>query len=205
MSRFFVGLASVGLDLLSAAPAAANPVGGWRLGIERLLGTAYSWGESRAAGQSTEFSETAFNYAGFGGSNRYSYGSPRVAVDYTFDAGPSLGLAGGFKDTRIELGDTTLESDDALLQGRVGYALAFSDTWGMWPKAGVSFRWIELPGADALFYSSLSLDLCLVQYKNPHVAVAASLHSEIGLSGGSDDVDEKINEVGLSVAFYIAD
>jgi Autotransporter beta-domain len=152
-----------------------------------------------------------------GSARNWSYGLPRVAGDYFIIDHLSLGAALGYSHISINVpggGNTTVSTsgDSFLFAPRVGYAFAFNNIVGIWPRAGFTYRTLS-SGDNSAHDLALTLEVPFVFCVIPHVAFWGGPTLDIGLSGGASNtnggvtttVDFNSTEFGLQtglVAYF---
>jgi hypothetical protein len=136
---------------------------------------------------------------------------PRLAFDYLpidgLSVGASFMVLHQAGETKAQ--DTTpgppnslgqkheVTSTTVLFEPRVGYALAFNNIVGLWPRAG--FEWYHVSGEDRQLPRSpaqgsskdwargdlyqLALEVMLVVSPFPHVAILVGPYADVGLGG----------------------
>jgi hypothetical protein len=96
---------------------------------------------------------------GIPGAAPFPYATPRLGVDFFVIDQLSLGFSLGFFSEDDD--DEGPDDDDAfngfMFHGRVGYAAAFSESFGIWPRGGITFSDVEDSDevaltAEAMFY-----------------------------------------------------
>jgi len=160
------------------------------------------------------YSSTALNLLGSDASSPSQM--PRFALDYVISAGVTAGVFLGFSTRALELegsgnGTGTDEPPQApasvraegvtfLGGARLGYAYAIDETFGIWPRAGLSFATSsgeytavvdQTTGATQTFDTSsryLDLDLEVLGVISPveHTAIMVGPYLDLGLSGKYD-------------------
>lgn len=154
---------------------------------------------------------TSANNAFWGG-----YGSPRVAGDYFVIDHLSLGAALGYSHASVTRpqgnAEVTVSGDSVTFAPRVGYAIAFTDLIGIWPRGGLSYRNFSAENSsthDLAFTLEAPFTFNVV----PHVVFWAGPTLDLGLSGsskvevgnGSVSTDFNATEIGLQtglVAYF---
>ena len=109
-----------------------------------------------------------------GSNGNWSYGMPRVAGDYFIIDHLSLGAALGYSHISINVpggGNATISTsgDSFLFAPRVGYAFAFNNIVGVWPRAGFTYRTLSA-GPNSAHDLALTLEVPFVFCVIPHVA-----------------------------------
>lgn len=192
--------ASSSLCLLQARDAQAAPPGNWSLGVERI------WGISRVTvdrevGDLT-ISDTSTSVSLFSAlSGLRGYSSPRLALDYLSGSGVTFG--GAFAYESIS-GD----GENAwLVAARVGYFAGVTPTFGIWPRAGlthVAFDDNDDVDDNDPSATGLTLEVPLVfMVLGRSLGVSIMPHADIGLTGGTETVDQTVTELGLQFGLNI--
>jgi hypothetical protein len=177
-------------------PAQAAP-GSWSVGIERVFGFSRVSTKTEI-NENTTVTTTSSQVSLFAHTVglQVGYPAPRVALDYLFPSGLSLGGALGYQS--VDLNDDT-EDDTAkawLIEPRVGYFASPSDSIGVWPRGGFTFVSLDTGGDDASA-TALSVEVPLVLRLAGNVCFVAMPYVDLGIGGGTDDVDRKVTEFGL--------
>jgi hypothetical protein len=141
---------------------------------------------------------------------------PRVGGDYFVIDGLSLGgslgvftMSGEFENEvmgETQDGDTG-SVNGFLLAPRVGYAFMFSDTFGIWPRGGITFLHAGYEAEDNDEGSSsvwaLTIEAPLVIAPLPHVAFTVGPTLDLGVTGSTEldpaDADEPTVDNDFSV------
>lgn len=119
------------------------------------------------------------------------YGSPRVAGDYFVIDHLSLGAALGYTHwsrTRTQFvgnGEVTTSGDSFSIAPRVGYAVAFSDLVGIWPRGGFTYRTFSVQNTSA-HDLALTLEAPFTFSVLPHVVIWGGPTLDLGLTGSSN-------------------
>lgn len=159
-------------------------------------------------------------------------GTPRFALDFFVIDGLSLGAGLGYFSLSSEVesksGAVTSKTDGPTTHGlifapRVGYAIAFDDTFGVWPRAGLTIlsggtsqTYTDGTGAEKsidLSMSATNLTLEAPVFISPieHVAIlvgpfwdvplGGSTDSPKGADGSTESLDTTIRSIGLTAGF----
>ena len=157
-----------------------------------------------------------------------AYSFPRIGGDYFVIDGLSLGAAIGLVHTsssnETEQGNNSIETDGPsqtgfLIYPRVGYALMFQDSFGFWPRGGLTYASAsstqeaddedEDDSKTSLSALALSLEALFVFSPVPHVAFTAGPTLDLGLSGSFEnnpggpgtttEYDIKATDIGLQL------
>jgi len=140
------------------------------------------------------------------GATRSSLASvPRLALDFLPVRGFSLGGSFVFLtrsgETDLE-GSTTVQPDVThgmlVFYPRVGYAIAFNETVGFWPRAGVAYErdWVTTKAPDptvgtveetrSASFTNIVLEGVFFVSPMEHFALVGGPYGEIGVAGSSD-------------------
>ena len=162
------------------------------ISAERLFGISFNNATSTQGGQDTTKKVTGISLlsspVSFDGNAVWQgYGSPRVAGDYFIINHLSLGAALGYahwsQTVQVPLApETTVSGDSFTFAPRVGYAFAFSDLVGIWPRAGFTYRTFSLQRGSA-HDLALTLEAPFVFTPIPHVVFWGGPTVDVGLSG----------------------
>jgi hypothetical protein len=177
--------------LSMSSPAWAAPPG-VVLGAERVWGLSHSVQSFEGGGDSLDFNSVSLGGSPLGTDGVYS--APRLAIDYVAQSGFSFGGALGAQTISVEDEDSIT---GAILALRAGYFVMTSPSFGVWPRGGISYTTIKLdPDDDAVSYTALTLEVPLALFLVDSAALTITPHVDLGLGGGSDDVDSKVTEIG---------
>ncbi|HEY6727046.1 MAG TPA: hypothetical protein VI197_23595 [Polyangiaceae bacterium] len=205
-----LGLGFLAASVLVSGPALADPgeAGQLALGAERLMGFSHSRHSSES-----EFGEQSSTYnnltllanpmAGF----VTAYSVPRVALDYFPTQGVSIG--GAISYTRVgissklepNMGESTESSGTLsmfIFSPRVGYAAMFSESVGIWPRAGITYLKSSTSDDDDESKSegsavALSIEAPLLFMPVDNVAITLGPTIDYGLSASGEDTDSEGN------------
>lgn len=130
---------------------------------------------------------------------REGYGAPRVAADYLFDFGLTLGGAIGYH--AVQRGDASASA--WLFAPRAGYFWQFSRRLALWPRAGLTWLALDVDGAG---YSenerAVTLELPLVfLLARERLGLLLQPYVDLGLPGGDVELDERGVQLGVTVFF----
>lgn len=210
MKNLEFGLLAATVLFSSQAFADPGEKGQLALGAERLTGFTHSRhsSDSDFGKQTTTYNNLtllANPMSGF----LTAYSIPRVAFDYFPTDGFSLG--GAISYTRVginsELESTTGETTDGgstlslfVLSPRLGYAHMFSDSVGIWPRAGITY--IKTGTSDNEDESestgsalALSVEAPLLFTPLDNVAITLGPTIDYGLSESDESTDSEGNTV----------
>ncbi|MGC4092527.1 MAG: hypothetical protein QM756_32545 [Polyangiaceae bacterium] len=105
------------------------------ISAERLVGVSRTASTTKVMGIKEKSSTNRVNLLLNHNGDSRGYSSPRLAFDYFAIDGLSLGASVGFS---ANSGD--FKSREVLVAPRVGYALMFSETVGIWPRLGIVYQ-----------------------------------------------------------------
>jgi hypothetical protein len=176
------------------------------------------------------FKSTSLNLLGVDSSSPAQM--PRFALDYVIAAGVTAGVALSFATRSLSMddggGEPPLQPPTAqdegstfLIGGRVGYAYAIDETFGIWPRAGLSYAVSsgeygvtdETTGVTETFdlttsFFDLDLEALLVISPVEHTAFMIGPYLDLGLGGkfkaerpdqSDDSRNAKLTSFGLVV------
>jgi hypothetical protein len=125
-------------------------------------------------------------------SGQAGYSPARFALDYLTSSGLTIGGSLGYESV-----DDDNESDWWLFAFRVGYLASIGDGVGIWPRGGITHTSFD-PGGDSFTATALTLEVPLVIYAmGRRVGFEIMPYADIGVAGGSDDIDSTTTEFGL--------
>jgi hypothetical protein len=192
--RATVATASSILCLSAAAQAAP---GSWAVGIERAFGFSRVSvkNEVNNVGVTVTSSQVSLFAHTLGGS--IGYPAPRVALDYLFPSGLSVGGAIGYQsvDPNTDTDDNTASA--WVFAPRAGYFASVSEGFGVWPRGGFTFMSINPGVGDDSSQSALTLEVPLVLNVAGNVCFSGMPYLDVGIGGGTDDIDRTVTEFGL--------
>ena len=189
----------------SATPAAAAPPGQFAISVERLFGFSQVKTETDLGGTTFESTITSISFLGTPLLGP-AYSSPRLGFDYLHESGLSIGIAASYQQLSVEAeGEVgTDESNDLsvfVVAPRVGYFVRASPEFGVWPRAGVTYRVISPDGGGESSATAVTAELALEYLAAEHVGLSAMPHLDFGVAGsagsGSDSIDQTATEFGL--------
>ncbi|HTV21709.1 MAG TPA: hypothetical protein VMG12_23630 [Polyangiaceae bacterium] len=179
-------------QVLPAAPS------GFSLGVERLFGQTWVVRSRDGTDGSIEENFDSFNL--FAAQTPHEgYSSPRLAADYLFDFGLTLGGALGYHGVRRD----GYSADAWVLAPRAGYFWHFSRWVGLWPRAGLTWL-IQHDDGDSSAEDELAVSLELplvILVAQQRLGLLLEPYVDIGLPGGAVDLDERGVQVGVTVFF----
>ena len=176
---------------------AAAP-GSWSVGIERVFGFSSvtvktevgNVTQSQTSSQVSLFDHTLSDQTP-------GYPGARVALDYLFPSGLSVGGAIGYQslDPNDDVDDDTIKS--WLLEPRVGYFASISGSFGVWPRGGFSYVSLDTGGDDTGSLTAISIEVPLVLNVGGNVCFVGMPYVDLGVGGSNGQVDQKATELGL--------
>jgi hypothetical protein len=162
------------------------------ISAERLFGFYHNSATTTVAGVDNTVKTDSFSLlsspVGLGGSPTWTYGAPRVAGDYFIIDHLSLGAGLGYSHVSVSTPNgpnTTVSTsgDSFLFAPRVGYAFAFNNIVGIWPRGGFTYRTLSA-GNTSAHDLALTIECPFVFTVIPHVAFWGGPTLDLGLSGG---------------------
>jgi hypothetical protein len=168
------------------------------ISAERLFGFTYSSSSISLQGGDYNGSATGFSLlsagpttAGPGPAVWAGYGGPRVAGDYFVIDHLSVGAALGYAHVSVTDQPPGLNNNETTTSGhvftfapRAGYAIAFNDMIGVWPRAGFTYRSVSVENRSA-HDLALTLEAPFTFNVFPHVVFWGGPTLDLGLSGSS--------------------
>jgi hypothetical protein len=140
------------------------------------------------------------------------YSQPRVAGDYFVIDHLSIGGAVGyshysFSEPRTQNIEISTSGDSWTFAPRVGYSFLFNDMFGIWPRAGFTYRTFSA-GNEGGHVLALTLEAPFTFALIPHVVFTAGPTFDIGLTGKTDftagnittSTDFNSTEIGIQTA-----
>jgi hypothetical protein len=172
---------------------------GWSLSVERLFGAARVDREIPAAdgGRAENVSYKTWSF--FADQLPHEgYSSPRLATDYVFEAGFSLGGAAGFHEVR---GTERSSATVWVLAPRAGYFLHASPHLAFWPRAGMTWLWLDRGDTDE-DEAAVTLELPIVALvAEQRLGFMLSPYAELGLPRGDIHLSERGVLFGANIFF----
>lgn len=204
MRRSLLCASLVAAGCLHVSAAQAAP-GTWSLGLERMFGFSKATLETDLGNVEVSRSATSVSLFGRTVPRLIGYPAPRLALDYIFDSGLSLGGAIGYES--VDPDDDDDGDDDNLsawlLAPRVGYFASVTSGFGLWPRGGFTFvAFDDGDGADDNdpSFTALTLEVPLVfNLGLSGLGLVVMPHVDVGLGGGTDDVEQTLTEFGLQL------
>jgi hypothetical protein len=180
---------------LGAGEAQAAP-GDWSIAIERVFGLSRIDVTTEAANNVEVTTEITSVSLGAKRTGQAGYSPARFAIDYLTSTGLTVGGALAYESVDI---DEDTEQDWWLFAFRVGYLASIGDGVGIWPRGGITHTSFD-PGGDTFTATALTLEVPLVIYALGHrVGFEIMPYADIGVAGGTDDVDTTTTEFGLQL------
>jgi len=188
----FCALAPLISSVAQAAP------GGWSVGIERVFGFSSVTVKTERPNQATtSITSSQISLLDHTLSQQIGYPSARLALDYLFPSGLSLGGAIGYqsRDFNDEVDDDDVSS--WLLAPRIGYFASVTGSFGVWPRGGLSYVSVDTGGDNQSSLTAITVEVPLVLNVGGNVCFVGMPYVDLGVGGGSDDFDQKATEFGL--------
>ena len=186
------------LGLLTSSIAQAAAPGAWSVGIERVFGfssvTVKTKPNNLPRTSTTSSQVSLFDHTL---PVQPGYPAARVALDYLFPSGLSLGGAIGYQsfDPNDDADDDTVKS--WLLAPRIGYFASVTGSFGVWPRGGLSYVSVDPGEDDSRSLTALTVEVPLVLNVGGNVCFVGMPYADLGVGGGNDDFDQKATEFGL--------
>ncbi|MEO8177543.1 MAG: hypothetical protein ABI895_01810 [Deltaproteobacteria bacterium] len=188
-----------GLAPLTSSRAQAAAPGSWSVGIERVFGfsTVTVKTTNKVTNQTTSNTSSQISLLDHTLSQQIGYPSARLALDYLFPSGLSLGGAIGYqsRDPDDEVDDNDVSS--WLLAPRIGYFASVTGSFGVWPRGGLSYVSVDNGGDNEASLTAITLEVPLVLNVGGNVCFVGMPYVDLGVGGGNDDFDQKATEFGL--------
>ena len=179
--------------------------GQFAISAERLFGIAHTSqtneigdGESNRSHTTISLLVPAFNST-TGDLFPIGYSFPRIGADYFvidgLSLGGSLGVFTSSGEFETEVMGETVDGDTGSVSGfllapRVGYAFMFNDTFGIWPRGGITFMHAGYEDDDNNEASSsvwaLTIEAPFVIAPLPHVAFTVGPTFDLGVTGSNE-------------------
>jgi hypothetical protein len=196
MKRSFQCAVGAAALLLSSSAWAQDFSAKGQLAIsaERLFGFYHDSATRTQNGVDTTFKTDSFSLLSSpiplnGNPESWTYGAPRVAGDYFIIDHLSLGAGIGYSHVSVStpgnIPNTTVSTsgDSFLFAPRVGYAFAFNNIVGIWPRGGFTYRTLSA-GNTSWHDLALTVECPFFFTVIPHVAFWGGPTLDLGLSGG---------------------
>ena len=175
----------------------AAPLGRWCLSLERLFGASWTRkGFEREYSGLYETTQTAVNVLA-SRAPAVGFSAPHLGVDYVTDLGLTFGGAVGFDFiTRggAVPGDLDPNEIAVAVAPRVGYFFPLSPSFGLWPRAGLTYIALSRDSDRRSLTLELPASLMLLEER---VGVMLLPYLEAGLF---EDERSSIMEVGAQVS-----
>ncbi len=200
-------------------------------GFDRVSGLYFDRQKISYAGSNDDtYKSTSLNLLGVDASSPSQL--PRFALDYVIVSGVTAGVALAFSTHSLSLSSgsasqsvqpsTTRPEGTTFLGGlRVGYAYPFDETFGVWPRAGISYATAsaDIEARDPMtnttvtlqqraHYFDLDLEALFVLSPVEHTAIMAGPFLDLGLGGKYrtevDGVEDKRNASLTSFGLVIS-
>jgi hypothetical protein len=220
----------VGATLVTATGAASakdhfGSQGTVVLGVDRVFGLTHTWINSEETIGPVDFdvTERSTNISVAWNVTDSPYSNTRVAADFFLFKGLSIGGSFGLvsSSNEIEFGgearpdDVDFNVTSFLIAPRIGYAFMFTEGFGLWPRAGVTYVNVDDDdrgaGGNIL---ALTAEAAFVFAPANHVAILLGPTLDWGVTGerrlgnllddaADADVDTTVREVGLQAGFAV--
>jgi hypothetical protein len=194
-------IASGSLCLLQTRDAHAAPPGDWSLGVERIWGISRVTIDTEVNDVTTSDTNTSVSlFSALSGLRGYS--SPRLALDYLSGSGVTFGGAFAYESISGDSSDENVW----LVAARVGYFADVTPSFGIWPRAGLTHVAFDDndDDDDDPSATALTLEVPLVfMVLDRTLGLSIMPHADIGLTGGTDTVDQTVTELGLQFGLNI--
>ncbi len=178
---------------LGAGEAQAAP-GDWSIAIERVFGLSRIDVTTEVPNGDEQTTEITSVSLGAKRTGQAGYSPARFAVDYLAGSGLTVGGALAYESVDI---DEDSETDWWLFALRVGYLASIGDGVGIWPRGGITHTSFD-PGGDTFTATALTLEVPLVIYAmGRRVGFEIMPYADIGIAGGTDEIDSTTTEFGL--------
>jgi len=191
------------LLLLSSSSAQAAPPGTWSLAVERVFGFRRATTKTEVNGQTDSTTSTSISlFSNF--SAQDGYPSARVALDYIFPSGVSLGGALAFQSVNPDEDQDDDNQTAWLLAPRVGYFASVTSSFGIWPRGGLTYVTTDLGGDNDQSATAITVEVPLVfALEGRSVGLSLMPYVDLGVGGGTDEVDQTITELGLQLGLNL--
>jgi hypothetical protein len=195
-SRLVV-LSFCALGPLTSSLAQAAAPGSWSVGIERVFGFSSVTVKTEVNNQTLSRTSSQVSLLDHTLALQAGYPGARVALDYLFPSGLSLGGAIGYQslDPNDEVDDDTVKS--WLLEPRIGYFASVTGRFGVWPRGGLSYVSVDTGGDDVGSWTAISLEVPLVLNVGGNVCFVGMPYVDLGVGGDDGQNDQKATEFGL--------
>ncbi|MFZ5892095.1 MAG: hypothetical protein ACOY0T_13650 [Myxococcota bacterium] len=178
--------------------------GEFAISAERLVGVSRTARETNIGGVKDKNSVNRANILLNQNGDPYNYSHARLGFDYFVIDGLSVGTAIGFSTNS---GDNKYR--EFLVAPRVGYALMFSDSIGIWPRLGLTYQDQKTPiGVSGILAVTVEANLVIVPVEHTALTIGPTLDATIagklnprGSEFGKSDY--KQDELGLQTGLTI--
>lgn len=196
-------------------------------GVDRVMGVAFdraTLSPDKGGDQTYKATNVAlFGNPGGGGLNAPGMMIPRLALDFfvveSVSVGGSLMYFTSSSETETDAGSADGPTNSTfVISPRVGYAMAFDETFSLWPRAGITYISSKSEttttgatgGTSTDSFSGMALTVEAMVGISPieHFAILAGPYVDYGLSGTvkneppsgpSTETDAKVTSYGLTV------
>ncbi len=196
-------------------------------GVDRVMGVAFdraTLSPDKGGDQTYKATNVAlFGNPGGGGLNAPGMMIPRLALDFfvveSVSVGGSLMYFTSSSETETDAGSSDGPTNSTfVISPRVGYAVAFDETFSLWPRAGITYLSSKSEvttggttgGTSTTTFSGMALTVEAMVGISPieHFAILAGPYVDYGLSGTvknepatgpSTETDAKVTSYGLTV------
>ncbi len=168
------------------------------LGAERLMGYTSNTQTVEVGGNESE--DTYGTLGVLWNAPRSAFNLPRVGIDYFVIDNLSVGGNVGYVSTSIDRGANTTDDDSSgfLFSPRVGYMLGLGESFGFWPRLGLTYYQLQDPDASQF---ALAAELQIAFAPTPGFLITAGPVIDFGLTGSVDtqagDADYTDRNYGL--------
>jgi len=185
------------LLLSSSSSAQAAAPGNWSLAVERVFGFRRATTKTEVNGQTDSTTSSAISlFSNFG--EQLGYPPARLALDYLFGSGVSLGGALAFQSVNPVEDDDNDNQVSWLLAPRVGYFASVTSSFAIWPRGGLTYVTTDLGGDNAQSATAITVEVPLVfLLGGSNVGLSILPYVDLGVGGGTDEIDQTITELGL--------
>lgn len=204
MRRSLLSASLVAVGWLHVSDAQAAAPGTWSIGVERMFGFKKATLETDTGPLETSVSSTSVSLLTQTLPLNVGYPGPRLALDYIFPSGVSVGGALGYESADYDDDDDDDDNASAwLLAPRIGYFASVTSGFGLWPRGGFTF--VSLDDGDGDDDDDVSLTALTVEVPLVFNLGLSGLglnvmpYIDFGLGGGNDAVDMEQTEFGLQL------
>jgi hypothetical protein len=173
------------------------------ISAERLVGISRTARQTNIGGVKDKSSVNRANVLLNQNGDPYSYSHARLAFDYFAIDGLSLGGALGFS---ANSGDNA--NREFIIAPRVGYALMFSDSVGLWPRVGVTYQDQKTNvGVSGILAVTVEANLVIVPVEHAAITIGptvdAGLGGKLNPKGPETKSDFKQDELGIQMGLSL--